>query len=155
MGKWFLTDYSATVGRILMIFSADPHENSILMKWWKNQPSILANSDPVKRGFINLRYQWGKTPLTPVQFQLVKCCKGVFLLTAFALALTDISIVIEEIIFSYHGIREAYDRLIQVYFLTRKRNSWIGYVLWISLLNVENENFLWPSMENSKKKLEK
>ena len=25
MGKWFLTDYSATVGRILMIFSADPH----------------------------------------------------------------------------------------------------------------------------------
>ena len=26
----------ATVGRILMIFSADPYEISILMKWWKN-----------------------------------------------------------------------------------------------------------------------
>ena len=26
MGKWFLTDNSATVGRILMISSADPHE---------------------------------------------------------------------------------------------------------------------------------
>ena len=30
MGKWFLT---ATVGRILMISSADPHENLILIKW--------------------------------------------------------------------------------------------------------------------------
>ena len=28
MGKWFLTDYSATVGRILTIFFADP------MKFW-------------------------------------------------------------------------------------------------------------------------
>ena len=25
MGKWFLADYSATVSRILMIFSRDPH----------------------------------------------------------------------------------------------------------------------------------
>ena len=31
MGKWFLTDYSATVGRILMIFSADPYEISIVI----------------------------------------------------------------------------------------------------------------------------
>ena len=30
MGKWFLTDNSATVGRILMIFLADPHEILIL-----------------------------------------------------------------------------------------------------------------------------
>ena len=29
MGKWFLTDYSATVGRILMTFSRDPHAISI------------------------------------------------------------------------------------------------------------------------------
>ena len=33
MGKWFLTDNSATVGRILMISSADPHEIYILIKW--------------------------------------------------------------------------------------------------------------------------
>ena len=33
MGIWFLTDNSATVGRILMIFSAHPHEISILIKW--------------------------------------------------------------------------------------------------------------------------
>ena len=39
MGKWFLSDNSATVGRILMIFSAHPHEISIPIKWWKNQPS--------------------------------------------------------------------------------------------------------------------
>ena len=26
MGKWFLTDFSATVGRILMIFSADSYQ---------------------------------------------------------------------------------------------------------------------------------
>ena len=37
--NWFSTDYSATVCRILMIFSVDPHEISIPMKWWKNQPS--------------------------------------------------------------------------------------------------------------------
>ena len=29
MGKWFLADYSATVGQILMIFSRDPHAISI------------------------------------------------------------------------------------------------------------------------------
>ena len=39
MGKWFLTDNSATVGRILMTYSAHPNEISILIKWWKNQPS--------------------------------------------------------------------------------------------------------------------
>ena len=33
MGIWFLTDNSATVGRILMIFLAHPHGISILMKW--------------------------------------------------------------------------------------------------------------------------
>ena len=26
MAKWFLTDYSATVGQIVMTFSADPYE---------------------------------------------------------------------------------------------------------------------------------
>ena len=41
MGKWFLTDYSATVGWIMMIFSADPHEISLLTKWW-NKISPLA-----------------------------------------------------------------------------------------------------------------
>ena len=38
MGKWFLADNSATVDRILMIFSTDPHEFSILMKWRKVCP---------------------------------------------------------------------------------------------------------------------
>ena len=33
MGKWFLAYNSATVGQILMIFSADAHEISILIKW--------------------------------------------------------------------------------------------------------------------------
>ena len=33
MEKWFLTDYSATVARILMIFSADPHAILIPIKW--------------------------------------------------------------------------------------------------------------------------
>ena len=33
MGKWFLTDNSSTVGRILMISLADPHEILILIKW--------------------------------------------------------------------------------------------------------------------------
>ena len=33
IGKWFLTDNSTTVGRILMIFTADPHEIFILIKW--------------------------------------------------------------------------------------------------------------------------
>ena len=33
MGKWFLTENSATVGRILMISSADPHEILTLRKW--------------------------------------------------------------------------------------------------------------------------
>ena len=32
MGKWFLTDNPATVGQILMISSADPHEILILIK---------------------------------------------------------------------------------------------------------------------------
>ena len=51
MGKWFLTDNSATVGRILMMFSAKPHE-TILMKWWKNQPS----STSAKAGTQNLHF---------------------------------------------------------------------------------------------------
>ena len=38
MGKCFLTDNSPTVDRILMIFSTDPHEISILMKWQKVSP---------------------------------------------------------------------------------------------------------------------
>ena len=33
MGKCLLKDNSATVGRILMISSADPHEILILIKW--------------------------------------------------------------------------------------------------------------------------
>ena len=35
MGKWFLTDYSATVGRTLMIFLADRPEISIPMECQK------------------------------------------------------------------------------------------------------------------------
>ena len=35
MGKWFLTNNSATVGRILMISSADPQEIFILIKLGK------------------------------------------------------------------------------------------------------------------------
>ena len=31
--KWFLIDISATVGQILMISSADPHEILVLIKW--------------------------------------------------------------------------------------------------------------------------
>ena len=38
MGNWFLTDYSATVGQILVIFSIDPHEILFPMKCWKVQP---------------------------------------------------------------------------------------------------------------------
>ena len=34
MRKWFSTDYSETVGWIL-IFSKNPHEFSIPIKWWK------------------------------------------------------------------------------------------------------------------------
>ena len=34
-GKRFITDYSPTVARILIILTTDPHETSILMKWWK------------------------------------------------------------------------------------------------------------------------
>ena len=30
--KWFLTDYAATAGRILMIFSAVPHETEEMVK---------------------------------------------------------------------------------------------------------------------------
>ena len=33
MGKWFLTDNSATVGPILIISSSDAHEILILIKW--------------------------------------------------------------------------------------------------------------------------
>ena len=44
MLKCFLTDNSATVGRILMIFLAGPHEILILIKWWKNQPSSTSAS---------------------------------------------------------------------------------------------------------------
>jgi len=33
MGKGFLTDNLARVGRILMIISADPHEILIMIKW--------------------------------------------------------------------------------------------------------------------------
>ena len=33
VGKWFLTDNSATVGRILMMSAADPHEILIKLKW--------------------------------------------------------------------------------------------------------------------------
>ena len=40
-GNWFLADNKGTVGRILMIFSAGPHENLIMMKCWKSQPSDL------------------------------------------------------------------------------------------------------------------
>ena len=36
--NWFSTDYSATVCRILIIFSVDPHEISIPMKCWKISP---------------------------------------------------------------------------------------------------------------------
>ena len=39
-----LTDDTATVGGIFMIFSADTHEISILIKWWKNQPSSMSAS---------------------------------------------------------------------------------------------------------------
>ena len=35
---------SATVGQILMISSADPHEILILIKWWKNQLSSTSVS---------------------------------------------------------------------------------------------------------------
>ena len=38
MEKWFLTYFSQTVGRILMVFLADPHEISISMKWLKFSP---------------------------------------------------------------------------------------------------------------------
>ena len=38
MGKWFLTDNSSMVGRILMISSADHHDILIMIRWWKNSP---------------------------------------------------------------------------------------------------------------------
>ena len=44
MGKWFLTDNSLTVDRILMISSVDSQEIWILIKWWKNQPSSTSAS---------------------------------------------------------------------------------------------------------------
>ena len=44
MGKCFLTDNWATVGRILMISSAHPHRILILIKLWKNQPSSKSAS---------------------------------------------------------------------------------------------------------------
>ena len=43
MGKWFLTDYSATFGRILMISLADPHE--IPIKWWARNFCITRIAD--------------------------------------------------------------------------------------------------------------
>ena len=52
-GKMVLADNSATVGRILMIFSADPHENSILIKWWKISP--LARLQKRARKICTLR----------------------------------------------------------------------------------------------------
>ena len=42
MGKWFLTDYSATVGRFLMIFRHTPI--LILIRVKKNQPSSTGAS---------------------------------------------------------------------------------------------------------------
>ena len=44
MGKLFLTDNSAKVGQILMIFSAAPQEISYPIKWWNNQPSSTSAS---------------------------------------------------------------------------------------------------------------
>ena len=41
-GNHFSSNYSETVGPILMILSADPHENWMPMKCWKNQPSITS-----------------------------------------------------------------------------------------------------------------
>ena len=41
IGKWFPTDYSATVGRILVTFTADPYEILIPLKCWKNPPSSV------------------------------------------------------------------------------------------------------------------
>ena len=38
MGKWFLTDNLATVGRVLMTYSAHPHEISILINGEKISP---------------------------------------------------------------------------------------------------------------------
>ena len=60
-GEMVFTDYTATVGRISMLFSADPHEISILMKWWKisppghlrarTQPSYYAYSGSMSNAF--------------------------------------------------------------------------------------------------------
>ena len=48
MGKCFLTDNWATVGRILIISSAHPHRILILIKWWKNQPPSTSASAGVQ-----------------------------------------------------------------------------------------------------------
>ena len=53
LGKWFLTDNSATVGRILMIFLADLHE--ILMKWWKKiSPLARKRARTLKNGITRV-----------------------------------------------------------------------------------------------------
>ena len=41
-GNQFLSNYSETVGPILMILSADPYENWMPMKCWKNQSSSIS-----------------------------------------------------------------------------------------------------------------
>ena len=55
-------------------FSADPHEISIPMKWWKNQPASTSSYACVQllhcahsrfwpTDFINSQYQWSHTPV--------------------------------------------------------------------------------------------
>ena len=54
-GNDFLSNYSETVGPILMILSADPYENWMPMKCWKNQPSSTS-----MRAHLSLRARtWG------------------------------------------------------------------------------------------------
>ena len=56
MGKWFLIDYSTSVGRILMNFSADPNEISIPIKCWKNQSSSACKICTM--GIANISQFW-------------------------------------------------------------------------------------------------
>ena len=74
MEKWFSTDYSATVGRILMIFSADPLKFRFRWNVTKSNPlarlsGCAQNSHYAYSGFwpifayfgpIVLRFLWGK-----------------------------------------------------------------------------------------------
>ena len=53
-GNQFLSNYSETVGPIVMILSADPHENWMPMKCWKNQPS---STSVRARAHLSLRAQ--------------------------------------------------------------------------------------------------